>query len=220
MARPESGGEYESEWRPGNVEMPKERGDSAFGALKDRLVAEAREQLRGAVESGQAEVVGHRAIDASAQLAEQSLKLLPPGTRMVGRFAGKRAIRYLEAQGHEKLTDRMGQPQEADWSAVGQGAEGLQPHEAGWPDEEPAAEKPPRESLLSRFRSRRGKDAAAAEEWPIDPTDRSWLSSRPGMEASGSAAETRAPSRELPGDSMSTLNSDLWGSNENDPRYF
>src|ERR1019366_7706088 len=81
------------------------------------------EALRGGIESGRAEQAGHVAIDVSARYAERSLKLLPPGTRLVGKFVGKRLIRGLAESGHHHLSpalDRVATRMESPgalWSA-------------------------------------------------------------------------------------------------------
>lgn len=62
-----------------------------------------KEGLVQSVESGTAERVGHLAIDIAAKTAEHNLKLLPPGTRLIGKFIGKRAISRLRKEGHDRL---------------------------------------------------------------------------------------------------------------------
>jgi hypothetical protein len=62
-----------------------------------------KEGLVNSVESGVAEKVGHRAIDIAAKTAEQSLKTLPPGTRLIGKIIGKRVISRLQDEGHARL---------------------------------------------------------------------------------------------------------------------
>ena len=82
----------DSEWGFGSeqsrpVEQSHDRG--VLSQLRDGVIAAAREQIQDAVEAGKAEQAGHMAIDVSARVAEKSLNMLPPGTRMVGKFVGK-----------------------------------------------------------------------------------------------------------------------------------
>ncbi len=82
-------------------------GQARLDALKGAAINRAGETLRGTLESGRAEQAGHRAIDIAAKNAERSLQLLPPGTRMLGKFVGKRAISALAGAGHDRLAPAL-----------------------------------------------------------------------------------------------------------------
>lgn len=98
---------FNPEWDDAPVSNERSKFQSRLDTAKDMAISRAGETLRGGIESGRVEQAGHVAIDISAKYAERSLKLLPPGTRLVGKFVGKRLIRGLAESGHDHLSPAL-----------------------------------------------------------------------------------------------------------------
>lgn len=80
-----------------------------MAAFRDNAIERARDGFVGSVESGKAQEVAGRAIDIAAKTAETSLNGLPPGTRMVGKFVGRRLIGRLQEGAHNRLDETLNQ---------------------------------------------------------------------------------------------------------------
>jgi len=98
---------FNPEWDDAPVSNERSKFQTRLDTAKYMAISRAGEALRGGIDSGRAEQAGHVAIDISAKYAERSLKLLPPGTRLVGKFVGKRLIRGLAESGHDHLSPAL-----------------------------------------------------------------------------------------------------------------
>jgi hypothetical protein len=78
-------------------------------SFRDNAIERARDGFVGSVESGKAQEVAGRAIDIAAKTAETSLNGLPPGTRMVGKFVGRRLIGRLQEGAHNRIDETLTQ---------------------------------------------------------------------------------------------------------------
>ena len=98
---------FNPEWDDAPVSNERSKFQTGLDTMRDSALNRAGEALHGSIESGRAERAGHVAIDISARYAERSLKLLPPGARLVGKFVGKRLIRGLAESGHDHLSPAL-----------------------------------------------------------------------------------------------------------------
>lgn len=98
---------FDPEWDTPPVSNERSKFQTGLDTMRDSALNRAGEALQGSIESGRAEQAGHIAIDVAERYAEKSLKLLPPGTRLVGKFVGKRLIRQLAESGHDHLSPAL-----------------------------------------------------------------------------------------------------------------